>query len=208
MNWRALRKNVLTDILGCAFHLCSRAAEFFCMRPNIIKKTSLSSTWASDARYPEMKVSFEYTDQLYSSKHLQNSTFCLRSLTSDVIGANEIEDYIKKRWWIFRIFSTRIFFNSIVFIQRMLLDVLIVDWVSDYRAGGRGLEHWPVKHSRSSSWLLGSLSNHDDDGSENVIWKCHFAFLLSLFNYSMSLYYVWKMCSNYNGIKLEPALGT
>ena len=37
---------------------------------------------------------------------------------------------------------------------------------------------------------LGSLSNHDDDGSENVIWKCNFAFLQSFFNYSKSL--CWK----------------
>ena len=29
--------------------------------------------------------------------------------------------------------------------------------------------------------------NHDVDGSENVIWKCNFAFLRSSFNYSKSL---------------------
>ena len=33
----------------------------------------------------------------------------------------------------------------------------------------------------------GSLSKHDFDGSENVIWKRNFAFLPSLFNYSNSL---------------------
>ena len=36
--------------------------------------------------------------------------------------------------------------------------------------------------------LLGSLSNHDDDGNKHVT------------------NYVCKMCSNYPGIKLEPAL--
>ena len=41
------------------------------------------------------------------------------------------------------------------------------------------------------------LSKHDVDGSENVIWKCNFAFLQLFFNYS-----------NYPGIKFEPALGT
>ena len=35
--------------------------------------------------------------------------------------------------------------------------------------------------------LLGSLSKHDVDGSENVIWKCNFAVLQSFFNYSKSL---------------------
>ena len=34
---------------------------------------------------------------------------------------------------------------------------------------------------------LGSLSKHDGDGSENVIWKCNFAFLQSIFSYSKSL---------------------
>ena len=35
--------------------------------------------------------------------------------------------------------------------------------------------------------LLGSLSKHDVDESENVIWKCDFAFLQSFFDYSDSL---------------------
>ena len=35
--------------------------------------------------------------------------------------------------------------------------------------------------------ILGSLSKHDGDGSENVIWKCNFAFLQSIFSYSKSL---------------------
>ena len=34
---------------------------------------------------------------------------------------------------------------------------------------------------------LGSLSKHDVAESENVIWKCDFAFLQSFFNYSQSL---------------------
>ena len=42
---------------------------------------------------------------------------------------------------------------------------------------------FPVLHN-----LVGSLSNHDDDGSENVISKCNFAFLQSFFNYSKSLF--------------------
>ena len=35
--------------------------------------------------------------------------------------------------------------------------------------------------------ILGSLSKHDVDGSENVIWKCNFAFLQSFLNYSVIL---------------------
>ena len=60
---------------------------------------------------------------------------------------------------------------------------------------------------------VGSLNKHkhDVDGSENVIWKCHFAFLQSSFNYSKWL--CLKKCAlltilPYPGIKLEPALGT
>ena len=53
---------------------------------------------------------------------------------------------------------------------------------------------------------IGNLSTHDVGGSENVIWKFNFAFLQSFFKYSKSLWL--KMCSNYPGIKLEPALGT
>ena len=41
-------------------------------------------------------------------------------------------------------------------------------------------------HHRAQS-LLGSLRKHDVDGSENVIWKCNFAFLQSFLNYSKSL---------------------
>ena len=39
---------------------------------------------------------------------------------------------------------------------------------------------------------------------ENVIWKCNFSFLQSFLNYSRSSR--CKMCSNFPGIKLEPAL--
>ena len=35
--------------------------------------------------------------------------------------------------------------------------------------------------------LLGSLSKHDVDESENVIWKCDYRFLQSFFNYSNSV---------------------
>ena len=35
--------------------------------------------------------------------------------------------------------------------------------------------------------LIGSSSKHNVDGSENVTWKCNFAFLQSFFNYSKSL---------------------
>ena len=37
---------------------------------------------------------------------------------------------------------------------------------------------------------VGSISKHNVDGSENVIWKCHFEFPQSSFNYSKSL--AWK----------------
>jgi len=40
---------------------------------------------------------------------------------------------------------------------------------------------------------VGSLSKHDVDGSENVIWKCHFAFLQS-FNYSSHYANLWGFC--------------
>ena len=53
---------------------------------------------------------------------------------------------------------------------------------------------------------VGSLSKHDVDWSENVIWNCHFAFLQSPFKYSKSL--CLKMRFNYPGFKLKPALGT
>ena len=67
-------------------------------------------------------------------------------------------------------------------------------------------ESW-VSYARSSPAMrtrnIRELNNHDVDWSENVIWKCNFAFLQSFFNIQ-----TWKMCSNYPGIKLEPALGT
>ena len=47
-------------------------------------------------------------------------------------------------------------------------------------------------YSRRIGWALwekaGSLSKHDDDGSENVIWKCNFAFLQSFFDYSVIMF--------------------
>ena len=54
---------------------------------------------------------------------------------------------------------------------------------------------------------LGSLSKHDVDESENVSSEnvtsrfCHHFSIIQTHN-------AWKMCSNYPGIKLEPALGT
>ena len=36
-------------------------------------------------------------------------------------------------------------------------------------------------------YVLGRLSKYDVDWSENVIWKCNFAFLQSFCNYSKSL---------------------
>ena len=51
--------------------------------------------------------------------------------------------------------------------------------------------------------LLGSLREHDVDGSENFFWKCNLAFLQSFLNYSKSL----RLQSVfYPGIKLKPAL--
>ena len=50
------------------------------------------------------------------------------------------------------------------------------------------------------SSLIWSLSKRE---RENVIWKCnrnHFSIIQS--------HFAWKICSNYPGIKLEPALGT
>ena len=58
----------------------------------------------------------------------------------------------------------------------------------------------------ASCFILGSLSKDAVYESENVIWKCdlrfcnHFSIIQTRF--------AWKMCSNYPGIKLEPALGT
>ena len=52
---------------------------------------------------------------------------------------------------------------------------------------------------------LGSLRKHDVDGSENVIWKCNFSFLQS-FLLIIQSHYACKLCSNYPGIKLKPAL--
>ena len=55
-----------------------------------------------------------------------------------------------------------------------------------------GSDH-PVSRASSSrkEWrrtnFIGSLSKHDVHGSENVIWKCNFAFLQSYFNYSKLL---------------------
>ena len=53
--------------------------------------------------------------------------------------------------------------------------------------------------------IIGSLSKHDVDGSENVIWKGNLTFLQSFFNYSS--HYAWKMSFNCPGINLEPVLG-
>ena len=53
---------------------------------------------------------------------------------------------------------------------------------------------WLSKNQKQSNYraghkckLIGSLSKHDVDGCESVIWKCNFAFLISVFNYSKSL---------------------
>ena len=49
------------------------------------------------------------------------------------------------------------------------------------RRATRGFFSWsPIQ-------LMGSLSKHDVNGSENVIWTCNFAFLQLFFNYSKSL---------------------
>ena len=54
---------------------------------------------------------------------------------------------------------------------------------------------------------VGSLNKHDVDGSENVIWKCHFSRFCNHLSIIQS-HYAWKMRFNYPGIKLKPALGT
>ena len=43
------------------------------------------------------------------------------------------------------------------------------------------VEWYRVEESRQT--VIGSLSKHDVDGSESVIWKCNFAFLQSFFTY-------------------------
>ena len=61
-------------------------------------------------------------------------------------------------------------------------------------------------HSCRDIHSVGSLSKDDVDDSENVFWNVtlrfcnHFSIIQT--------HYAWKMCSNYPGIKLEPALGT
>ena len=50
--------------------------------------------------------------------------------------------------------------------------------------------------------ILGSLSKHEIGDSENIIWKCNFAFLQSFLYYSKSLH----LCINYPVIKLEQSL--
>ena len=53
---------------------------------------------------------------------------------------------------------------------------------------------------------VGSLSKHDVDESENVIWKCRLSFCNHLS--VIQSHYAWKMRFNYPGIKFEPALAT
>ena len=48
------------------------------------------------------------------------------------------------------------------------------------------------------------LSKDDVDNSENVIWKCNFAFVQNHFPIIQN-HHACKMCSHYPGIKLEPA---
>ena len=51
---------------------------------------------------------------------------------------------------------------------------------------------------------LALISKHDVDGSENVIWKCNFAFLQHFA--IIQSQYAWKMSATCHGINLEPAL--
>ena len=44
-----------------------------------------------------------------------------------------------------------------------------------------------IKSEKVLSFFLGSLSKHDVDERENVIWKCNFAVLQWFFNHSKSL---------------------
>ena len=62
-----------------------------------------------------------------------------------------------------------------------------VDTISRHFQGPRKYGIYQYLQEIRFPRLIGSLSNHDDDGSENVIWKCHFAFLQSFFSYSKSL---------------------
>ena len=51
----------------------------------------------------------------------------------------------------------------------------------------RHVSFFSFDQSNSALTILGSLRKHDGDGSENVIWKCNFEFLQSIFSYSKSL---------------------
>jgi len=54
---------------------------------------------------------------------------------------------------------------------------------------GNGLSDCRIQPTltKSPPSVIGSLSKHDVDESENVIWTCDFAFLQPFFNYSNSL---------------------
>ena len=58
------------------------------------------------------------------------------------------------------------------------------DWKGKHRFGTLCVN---TRNYPSFPELLGSFGKHDVAGSENVIWKCTFAFLQSFFNYSKSL---------------------
>ena len=60
--------------------------------------------------------------------------------------------------------------------------IIAKDWVHL-----RPQEWFSIHTSQVYLMLIGSLSKHDVDRSENVIRKCHVAFLQSFFNYSKSL---------------------
>ena len=81
-------------------------------------------------------------------------------------------------------------------------------WVNDKPIDSRYMpsNKWNFMELRMKTIFIGSLSKHDVDESKNVIWKCNCvsATIFQLFKVIM----LEKMCSNYPGIKLEPALGT
>ena len=81
-------------------------------------------------------------------------------------------------------------------------------WVNDKPIDSRYMRSnkWNFMELRMKTILIGSLSKDDVDESKNVIWKCNCvsAIIFQLFKVIM----LEKMCSNYPGIKLEPALRT
>ena len=88
-------------------------------------------------------------------------------------------------------------FTSVIWIPKILCMWYCRFWTNIVCWERRG---WAFDKCYVFVSLKGSLSKHEVDE------KCDIAFLQSFS--IIQTHYVWKMCSNYHGIKLEPALGT